>query len=370
MSLLALPLLLALHGGGPYRSPEDPVLPPPASVEDVTALELDALIERVPVVGREFVLDAEAGPGEVRRDRYAEELRRRLDEGLAPSVAQWRRLFVRTGVVHVPARWVAGVPFAVSLREATWLDGCELQLVPTWTGWRTAQVGICGTRMCGDGMQLEWQLERYQELGELPLGSHVLEFEVRLCSTLTADVGPRRSFATGRTRALGTMTFPVDVVATLDEALPPVTSAALEDAVRDSLRFIGEGRPHLRFEPDVARHPALAGVGLALEVELLRGDESLRTWRLDLDAQDWFALAAPGHADPWRVVGWKLPELPQEALDDPELGASYSLRVRGTDRDALRLWGAHARWSGELTLPVSAIPRADDASLGASTDGR
>ena len=47
--------------------------------------------------------------------------------------------------------------------------------------------------------------------------------------------------------------------------------------------------------------------------------------------------------------------LPLTTETEANTRSAWSVRVTGTDRDVLRLWGANARWSGRLELPLEEL---------------
>jgi len=307
MVLLALALVALVVG-----AQEEPKQAP-------SALTLDELIARLPRVGEEW----DPGVEPRRLVPLAQEFRERLARGSVLSSAQWLRALRDTGVLSHRARWPVDVPFTVSMRPAGWFDRQVLTLLPREPGaLAAASVGqaILG-RGCAYGWMRMTERARHQELGRLELGPHRLSFEVDL---------PRGSSA-------GTLTLDVEVVATLDEALPPVSSPMLDDAVRRSLALELEDTrvgPQFFLRRAPRASDELTHLAIALELELREAGVGRATTAMREGVDK---VSVP---------------LPAALAASPEARAGWSLRVRGVTADVLELWWFERRWGGELELPL------------------
>lgn len=376
MSSLALSLFLALHGGAPHRGPAD--AGPPAPVEDVTALTLDELIERLPRIAQESdwigdeLVGGDRSPWVTRPEVF--ELERRLEASVALSASQWREALVRSGALRLRERWPRGVPFAVSMRSPYWLPCGTVQLRSKGLHLRPARLVTPPPGLCGYTYDIAREAAAYQELGRLPPGRRELMFGL----TVTRDDTTRHHRAPSAppleagTLVFGHVTFPVEITATLDDAIPPVGGGRWDAAVRESLglAFSGECRNGcLVVDPDLVRYPELCGVGLSLEVEVLRGDEVVETVRVRATDEDHLALASAAEDGPHEAIGFaKLESLPPALEAVLEAGREFSLRVRGTDRDVLTLWHCDRRYSGEFTVSAAWLRKQE--LLRAGPEGR
>lgn len=152
----------------------------------------------------------------------------------------------------------------------------------------------------------------------------------------------------------------------IDEAWPAVDSDQLREAVRDSIGV----RVHrnqespsvlkLTVDPDIARFPALTQVGLSLEIELRRSEETVGTQHLPVPRL--FASAAQWSMRTTHTrfhAETELNPIAAELVDDPVELAKWTLVVRGANRSMERLWDADSHWSGTITLPLAeALERA------------
>ncbi|MSR63972.1 MAG: hypothetical protein EXS08_16230 [Planctomycetes bacterium] len=301
--------------------------------EELARLTMDELLARLPAVGEEWTY---AG---ARRHLVpvAQELRQRLDRGERLDAGQWQRALLDTGVLGHRERWPVDLPFTVSLQEAGWFEGHVLELEPAEPGpLSSASVGTPPGVTCGLDLMRHRERAAHQELGHLELGAHRLAFDV---------VQGAPFYAAWPARVPGALVLDVEIVATLDEAIPPVSSPALDAAVRRAL-FLA--REETRAGPQIflCRRIAagapdeLAHVAVELEVELrhagqvsahARLPEGVGKTPVPLPA----ALATALAAAPPREQGW-------------------SLRVRGVAADVLERWWFERRWGGEFELPLEA----------------
>ena len=213
---------------------------------------------------------------------------------------------------------------------------------------------------CGTAWLHERASELAQPLGSIGPGSHRLVFDVvveRGWRPGGASPPPTTSGATtagGPILWQGTVELDLEVVATVDDALPPVSSASLDRAVADSVSATLRERPDatvlaLRIDDTRAE---LAGVALATQARLLRHglpvgpSRPLVVNRLPLTLGPWSGFDAAGWAN-WVVEG---DERPSEASC-----AGWSVRLTGTDRDVERLWHADRRWAGTVEVPLSTL---------------
>lgn len=343
--LVALAACSALQG--PAGTPSRP--------EDLTRLSLDELIGRLPPAGAEWIRPA-AGNSVWLLVPEAEEFQRRIERGEVLDAEQWKRALLGSGMLRVRSRWPASEPFAVSMREVGWLDMTETRLVPREGALRPAEVGETRSAHCGTFAMQETRARLYQELGTLPLGPQ------RIRCALTHERGQPR----GRNVAhlgrffQGEIELEVEVVPTLDEAIPPRSSPALDAAVRETLSLAFDDWSNERVallvaDPD-PRDARLAGVGLSLALEVLDGERVVESLTLVPSAYDFLAVGSSVHESSDATIDWaKLTALPAELEHDPARRARWKVRARGTSEHVLGLWGATSRWSGSVELSLDEL---------------
>jgi hypothetical protein len=155
----------------------------------------------------------------------------------------------------------------------------------------------------------------------------------------------------------GRLHLDITLVATLDEALPPVSTPQVNAAVGRTLALRVDGRGRMRpriLAPD-PDDVDLRGLARVLEIELLENGyvrERRRLNATEVDLHNW--LLEPFKCAP-----------PSLALDRRAC-AGWSLRVRGSDDGVLRSWDCDRRWTGEIVLTLDELIERDAA---ASADG-
>lgn len=315
----ALVLVLALPQDGFVSHPDPRTLP------------LDELIRRLPAVGAEWIeVD---GLGTLHP--ATAEFRRRVSEGtLALDESQWRHLLFDTDSLRARTRWPAGIPFALHTDQPLWLaDGQDLWLTPLEPTFGQPVRVWRESSDCGVGRMIAFEARVHQELGTLPAGPLELRFLIQL-RMHGSEPSASGALLTGELR------LPVEIVPTLEDALPPVSSPELDQAVRNAL-VLDRDRDELwlRYRPD----PLLRGVALALELEFLEKGEVRARKRASPTDEEVFGS---------RMVVERLVSLPPALAADAGARKGWSVRVRGTSDGVLRSWSADRYWNGcvELTL--------------------
>ena len=269
---------------------------------------------------------------------------------------EWRALLRRSRAILVREKWPAGTPLAIGMRMPAWLAPAEIRLDPRHPHLNSAEVGSQGGH-CALGAQILQCRALDQELGLLPGGSHTLTFDV------TVELG--RSTRARRSRPVGvvwqgSLSYDVQIVPTIDVAVPPRRGADLDAAIRASIH-VGFRRPTQRSDEHVAYvstcpnadvHPELRGLAMSVVVDLLRDGAVVETdWLVGYPrARDRTSVFWPCGCDPRQAV---LTALPAEARHDPDELDRWSLRVRGVSDSVLGMWEGDVRWDGVLTIPVT-----------------
>jgi hypothetical protein len=313
--------------------------------EELATLGLDELIERLPPVGEEWAKGT--GSRTLPLVPVAAEFRARIEGGAELTAEQWMRALTRSGALRLRERWPASEPFAVSMTAPGWLRWSSVTVDPRDSGLASARAGSTAGRFdCGFYGARVVEGWRHQELGRLAPGTRSLPIELVLRRGKASPAPPGTK--TG-VFFRGAGSLEVDVVATVDEVVPPRASAELDGAVRESLSVSfgsSEGERHVGVLLTPAlRLARLAGLGISLDVELLENGEPREVVQLVAEA-----------TDPRDYTAHRgLSALPI-ALEQESAGrAAWSVRVTGTSRDVLRLWNAEARWSGSFEVPLEEL---------------
>jgi hypothetical protein len=324
----------------------------PRGQDSLAKLDIDTLIDRLPRIEEQWVPKQDE-PG-VESHPLAAEMAYRLDEGVTLSDEQWRRALLGTGTLRWRERWPVGQPFAVSMREPTWLNMAAIKLVPRYANLEPARMtpalrcafaNVQGTRM--------WS---YQELGSLSVGRHEIPFDTTIERQMTARSrrDPRPPLWHGE------LTCTVDVVDTLDDAIPPQTAAAIDGEVREALSLARAGEDGsecdlLVFDPDRSPEAPFATLGFSLEIELLRaGVPKAGTTLVPFGDEAFCARSV--HQGPAPTYAWGVPlHIPHEILDDPAELAEWSIRVSGGTAGILEQWDAATRWAGVLEIRLDEL---------------
>ena len=329
-------ILLSLSGR--FAGPQDRAAPP-------AELTLETALAQLPPIEHQGTFDRDKGEWDF--VPAVDWLTEYLAHGGTLTDEQWRQALLRSGAIRVRTRWPADLPLAVGIERPVWLGWLtEVRLTPTDSSLRPAKGGTMLPVSCGNCADGRRRRARYQELGRLAPGFHMLGFEV------VVERGEARSVYEQRRNAAppqgpaavlwkGSLTFMVEVVSTLDDVLPGAHGDALDSAVRRAIDVdVFEGGD-LVLRADVDRVPELATTAVSLEVQLcegplVRGQES----RMILDR--------PGFID--QAVSF---ELASELTNTSE----WTVRVRGVSNDVLHAWNAQRWWDGELVIALADVPR-------------
>jgi hypothetical protein len=169
----------------------------------------------------------------------------------------------------------------------------------------------------------------------------------------------------------GEVSFDFTGVAQVDDALPPHSSSALDAAVLASLSLavseLLDGRRfvHLIVDPDLGSHPELRGVGLSLEVEVLRDEVVQERRHLFVSAYESPVRRSSLHSNlPQPFDSATLDSLPTVIEGDALERAHWSLRVRGASRGVWGLWYAQSYWNGAGEVALDALLRREHEVAG------
>jgi len=342
----------------------------PAAAKDVRVASLDELIEQLPQ-DHEWVFDEKT-------KKYVyhpavHELRTRLERGVKPTDDQWRHALLRSRAIRSRECWPVGASVALSMRTPTWLGPVRVQVTPKCKELKPACVSTSFGAGCGLSSPMKQSPEKYTPIGKLALGSHRINYDVSIHRIsprhrleILANSEPELIWA-------GPLQMPATIVPSLDDAIPPIFSSFHDIAVRSSvgLAFIerqihGEKckAPVLVFEFDALARSILGSTALSLQIELRRSG-ILVEWMNHLigcPVQD-----APGRVDsrgarsPQVTAPWLL--LPKEFEAGP-IGSEWSLLIRGTDRNILKVFDAKTWWKGETHISLRHARETEIARVG------
>lgn len=300
------------------------------------------------------------------------EISRRLKTEVL-SDDQWRFVILHTRSICVRSKWPIGEPFAISMAVPRWLGLTQIRAEPRREGLRSGAAGELLQPLCGTTPNILYRMAKYQPLGELEPGHHTLDFDVTV---------ERGRWFWGNDEELpepgviweGTMRFEVEMVASIDDAVPPATDPELDAAVTASLGagfrewHTSEGPRMTAFvnvDPDIARFPALERTALSLVVDVLRGDEVKQSGRLIASRWDTLSVSNSVSEGPLRLYGSaNLGEVPPEIESEETELAKWSVRIRGTSDAVLALWDADQRWAGEVIVPLAELIDQEAARVG------
>jgi hypothetical protein len=328
----------------------------------ITELPLDVLISRLPFVGDENVYDKQTQEWVDKPE--VSEFVRRIAAGVKLSDKQWRAVLLGTGILELRERWPVGMPYAVSLTLPVWLDeGGTIELRPVGTNLDSAHLSAPRPGGCGLGMLDQKSAGRYLALGQLELGEHALELDVRISrvhheSDFIFETRLTPSPLPTGVLWQGVLKFPIVVVPTLDDAIPRVLGPEIDGAVRASLSaglsgersYEGNVSSSVLLDADPDRHPILGNTALSLSVEILRMGVVFDMLELCASPAD-----APGDwGRPWTChdTDWCKPF---GETKDPASRSEWSVRVRGNSSHVLACWKAAQWWSGELEIPLEEL---------------
>jgi hypothetical protein len=356
--LLIAPLLVALPGRQQQSSAPWP---------EEMLLGMDDLIERLPLVGDEWLPESLASEEWELRPAVVE-MQRRLEQGKPLTAEQWRRALTRTGALRLRDRWPADRPLAISMRDPAWIGVTQIRLVPRREGLKPAEVGELFQSRCGTYMMGRYQQCLYQELGSLPVGRQELVFDV------TIERG-RESELLGMTSEpplhppppgilwRGDMTFETEIVKTIDEAVPPRSSPEIDAAVRASMSLAfdewADGPTAiLVLDPDVENGSHLRELALSLQIDVMRQGEKRGELELVANVYDPLAGVNSVHGGSSQPIAFCAPDcIPATLEQTPEEQMQWWLHVRGTSEQVWSSWEAKTRWSGEFDVSLDELVR-------------
>lgn len=328
-----------------------------------STMDVDALISRLPPIGSEGHWDEDVSTWTPHP--AVAEFQNRIETGRRIRDSQWVTALVRVGAIRVRSEWPHDVPFAVSMRTPQWLPLCEVRMVskgkPDMGG---AEAGSLWRQDCGVAAAAINERGLYQELGTLPVGHHELRFTVTIERGEDPDWGVRGPPA--MTLWNGGVVFPVDVVRTIDEVMPPVRDKHLDDAVASSLRIqrfgFTRGGVHgvgeeLVFWGHASAFDTLWGIVVGLEAELWHEDDLIETQRFvaKLDAAKDPADLENG----WLRGSAHFETIPPDLRGDKQQRQDWHFKIRATTEGVLSAWEASSRWDGEFSVGVDTLYQRD-----------
>ena len=229
---------------------------------------------------------------------------------------------------------------------------------------------------CGNCQLSERHSEQYQVLGFLPAEAREIVFDafITRAEDSAADWGDvlkraiekshlERTVDGGDILWIGKLHLAIEVVNSIDAAIPPVHDAELDASVEHSIRVgfqPSDSAPtrgmsgYVTIDVDTARTPRLAETGLSLEIDLEHDGQvvQMSTWN-PFDDQGcfvWHSRTSGGVRCAGQLEFHRMPAALRLAA--PYL-ARWSLRVRGVSKNAEYLWDAKTRWDGVAMIPLA-----------------
>lgn len=202
----------------------------------------------------------------------------RLARGDRPSDTEWLDALQRSGALRWREVWPVDVPWTVSMRVPAWLGRAVVELHPRRTDFHYAHAGTLAPSHCGTCEAGAMGRAAQQAMGKVQLGDQTLEFDAYIAWGYSPydDYFPQLADSGAIADWEAPLMLPVRGVATLAEALPPATGAALDAAVARAVS-LSVADTHLRIVYSPGDEPLLRGLGVALDAEI-RHDGELREY--------------------------------------------------------------------------------------------
>ena len=326
-----------------------------AATPPLAEMPLPELLEQVPPVGCEWRYDRTTGKG--LEHPVSAELARRLSAGAVLTDEQWRMALIESRAIVVRDKWPAGEPLAVSMTVPRWLGLAQIRAQPRLRSLKLAKAGELMWSFSGTWPAIRARAAKHQTIGHLPADITSLTFHV------TVERGRNGLFDEDAPPPgvlwKGEMTFPVEVVATIDEAVPPARHAELDEAVAHAVcagvwSWGDREVVYVAVDPDTDRFAALARTGLSLRIEVLKAGEPVEEAIVVAHRLD-DLLAATSVSTAWfRLFGsCNLESVPAAVVTNADELQEWTLRVSGVSDHVLVLWDAEVRWGGMITIPLA-----------------
>lgn len=349
----ALCLSLVSQDDAPPRieRPSSTQQAPSSAPEDLTRLDIEELIRRLPAAGCEWRWDN--ARGEVVTDPAAEEMARRITAGAKLSDDLWRVALLSTGAVRFHPKWPKDEDYCISLAVPRWLGIAQIRLDPRSHEMRATTVGELFVGLSGTGAMIDARDARLgRRLGKAAAVTTEITFDVEVerRESLLADPDDPPPGMLWK----GTITVPGELVDGFNQMAQPVDNEVVAEAVRDAVgagfRRWGQDQrrvPFVVIDPDCAKYPMLETTGLDIKVEVLDGDEIIaESWLL---AGDFDALALSSSIQTGKKRFYGSANL--NVQDNNVNPANWVLRLSGQTDHIWLLWHAEQRWSGTITIP-------------------
>lgn len=323
---------------------------------DLVSLSLDELIDRLPQVGSEGKYSEEA-KGWV-YNGAVDEMKRRVDSGLVVKGEQWQKALLRAGVFRMRERWPVGEPVVVAMQDSRWLERCEITLRPRDAGLRELKGGSTLMETCGNALEWRAREQMQQKLGTLPLGKQHVVFDASI-------VRGRHWFGDDKAPEglvwKGELAFDVEIVPTLEEAVPVVETKEMAAAVREALGVCSKewGKDKkpvsiLVFDADTRAHPELGTTAIDMDVELVRDGEVKGKTRVLVHRYDSTMGMNSVYDGPVKLFSFALLEAVPGDMSGEEAG-HWKLRCTSRSGDVLKLWHADTQWKGSFEVGLGEV---------------
>lgn len=321
--------------------------------EDLSALSLDDLINRLPSVDAEGVYDDRAHEWVPMPEVV--EMRSRLADGVTLSQSQWQRALTRTGILLCRPKWPVGGPVIVSMETSAWLPRIDITLTPRNAGLNHL---ACRSPMdfgCGNAMALDRRMAAHQNLGMLPLGKHRITFDADIERT---DSGLGRRSAQPGTVWKGEIALDLEIVATLDEAVTPIDGGRMAAAISNAVgvakapwKDVFGDQLLIVFDANLQDDPRLASTVVSASAQIFRDGELKSEFPIHVARSDELLSANSVYPGPVQLFTFAtIEEFPSTLIDDPDELARWSIRLTGTNSGVVDCKYATHYWNGVLEV--------------------
>lgn len=340
--MFALFAVFFLQSAVPNRLPPNTHLPPAKP-------NIDEIIGLLPPNEAEFCYDNLKK--ELIENPIVIDMRQWILDGNQLTDDQWRNALMRSRAILMRDKWPANEPLRVCIQETRWLPFTQIRVTPKDFNKTTLKVGETVGGFCGTGA--EWQREQMMnvELARLPLGKHRVVFDVEI------EMGGRPWVPEARRTGVlwrGDISFDLEIVKSLDKAMPPVNNPEIKEAIRQAIGVCVSPTKQatLTFDVGAASKPLLQSIAVSARVELCRNSQVMESKRLKIDHYRLWGEPYSIYADPPELFASEyLTAITAMEIEKGEI-EGWTLRITGTTKNLLRFWHAKHYWYGTIEIPL------------------
>jgi hypothetical protein len=265
----------------------------------------------------------------------------------------WRWALERTRVFRSRAVWHEGEPVRMGIWPPWWISG-SIVATPRLKDLQEVR-RISGLSFSGTFSEYRMARERFQRLGELAAGEHVLEFDVTIQAKrenmFEAISDPGISGRPEDSQWRGVFRMPVRIVTAEKVIIEPERGEALDAAAREAikLRAFSEtgGNAGVSIHIDRTGVPLLEEIALGCIIEVVHEGEVVEAIRFGREHEGAYGRAGMSYMNLATSTA-------MSARSAEELrSGGWALRVRGDAKASLREFDRERYWAGEFEIPLA-----------------